>query len=159
MSRRDALLRLHKSLVARRDELRKRIGGGLKDLRRFHKREASTGDSADQAFDTGSDEVAFQLAELESRELTQIEKALGRLKQGTYGVCEGCQKKIPVARLNALPFSTTCIDCQREMEMYGTWNNGADADSWDKVSESDAPLEEQKDIDLSEIEMDLSSNR
>jgi DnaK suppressor protein len=159
MSRRDALLRLHKSLVARRDELRKRLGGGLKDLRRFHKGEASTGDSADQAFDTGSDEVAFQLAELESRELSQIEKALARLKQGTYGVCEGCQKKIPVARLNALPFSTTCIECQREMELYGTWK-GAGADgNWDKVSESDAPLEEQRDIDISEIEMDLSSNR
>jgi DnaK suppressor protein len=158
MSRRDALLRLHKSLVARRDDLRKRLGGGLKDLRRFQQTDAS-GDSADQAFGSGSDEVAFQLAELESRELTQIERALGRLKQGTYGVCEGCQKKIPVARLNALPFSTTCIECQREMETYGSWSHGGEDGSWDKVSESDGPLEEQRDIDISEIEMDLTSNR
>jgi len=158
MSRRDALLRLHKSLMGRRDDLRKRLGGGLKDLRRFQAADAS-GDSADQAFGSGSDEVAFQLAELESRELTQIERALGRLKQGTYGVCEGCQKKIPVARLNALPFSTTCVDCQREMEIHGSWSHDADGGSWDKVSESDSPLEEQRDIDISEIEMDLSSNR
>jgi DnaK suppressor protein len=144
--------------VARRDELRKRLGGGLKDLRRFQQADAS-GDSADQAFGSGSDEVAFQLAELESRELNQIERALGRLKQGTYGVCEGCHKKIPVARLNALPFSTTCIECQREMEMYGTWKGPGNEGNWDKVSEVDAPLEEQRDIDISEIEMDLSSNR
>jgi DnaK suppressor protein len=144
--------------VARRDDLRKRLGGELKGLGSFQASDAS-GDSADQAFDTGSDEVAFQLAELESRELTQIVKALARLKQGTYGICEGCHKKIPVARLNALPFSSTCIECQREMELYGGSGRGGAAGSWDKVSESDAPLEDQKEVDLSEIEMDLSGNR
>src|SRR5437762_6857918 len=112
MARRDALLRLHKSLVGRRDELRKRLGGDLKDLISS----AVTGDAADLAFDTGSGEVNSQLAQLESRELLKIERAIQRLKQGTYGVCEGCAQKIPVARLNALPFSTTCIECQREME-------------------------------------------
>jgi DnaK suppressor protein len=158
MARRDALLRLHKSLMARRDELRKRLGGELKDLRGFQT-DASSGDSADLAFDSGSEEVTSQLAELESRELSQIERALARLKQGTYGVCEGCQKKIPVARLNALPFSTTCIECQREMEMYGSWGGRGAAGNWEKVSESEAPLEEQREIDLSDIELDLSANR
>src|SRR5437660_2776725 len=154
MARRDALLRLHKSLTARRDELRRRLGGELKDLRNFKTND--TGDSADAAFDSGSEEVSSQLAELEARELSQIERALARLKQGTYGVCEGCQKKIPVARLNALPFSTTCIECQREMEVYGTWKGHGNDANWDKVSESDAPLEEQREVNLSEIEMDLS---
>ncbi len=155
MARSDALLRLHKSLMARRDELRRRLGGELKDLRN-DKRMDSTGDSADLAFDTGSEEVASQLAELEARELNQIERALGRLKQGTYGVCEGCHKKIPVARLNALPFITTCIQCQREMETYGGWRRGGSAGNWDKVSEADVSFEEPKEINLSEIEMDLS---
>lgn len=158
MSRRDALLRLNKSLMARRDELRKRIGGELKDLRNYQAGDAS-GDSADQALNAGSDEVAFHLAELESRELAQIEKALAKLKQGSYGLCEGCQKKIPVARLNALPFSTTCIECQREMEVYGTYRSNGEGGNWDKVGEVEAPLEEQREINLSEIEMDLSGNR
>jgi DnaK suppressor protein len=144
--------------MARRDELRKRLGGELKDLRGFQG-DASTGDSADLAFDSGSEEVSSQLAELESRELSQVERALGKLKQGTYGLCEGCQKKIPVARLNALPFSTTCIECQRDMEMYGEWGGRPGAGNWEKVSEAEAPLEEQRDIDLSDLEMDLSANR
>src|SRR4051794_7673214 len=130
MARRDALLRLHKSLVARRDELRRRLGGEMKELRNFGSADPS-GDAADMAFDAGSDEVTSQLAELESRELSQIERALTRLKQGTYGLCEGCQKKIPVARLNALPFSTTCVSCQREMELYGTYP-GAGGGDWEK---------------------------
>src|SRR5438270_975891 len=143
MARNEALLRLHKSLMARRDDLRKRLGGDLKDLRN-DKGTDSTGDSADLAFDTGSEEVASQLAELEARELNQIERSLHRLKQGTYGVCEGCHKKIPVARLNALPFITTCIQCQREMELHGSWSGRGNAGNWDKVSEADAPFEEQK---------------
>src|SRR5947209_4001884 len=118
MSRRDALLRLHRALTGRRDELRRRLGGELDELRRLQGT-LKAGDSADMAFDSGSEEVTSQLAELESRELTQIDRALNRLKQGTYGVCEACQKRIPIARLNALPFSTTCVQCQREIEMYG----------------------------------------
>src|ERR1700751_1362416 len=97
MARRDALLRLHKSLTARRDELRRRLGGELKDLRNFKSND--TGDSADAAFDSGSEEVSSQLAELEARELSQIERALARLKQGTYGSWRACQSKNPPAGL------------------------------------------------------------
>jgi len=143
-------------LTSRREELRRRLGGELKDLRNFKSND--TGDSADAAFDSGSEEVSSQLAELEARELSQIERAITRLKQGNFGTCEGCQKKIPVARLNALPFSTTCIDCQREMEIYGTMGDGAGS-NWEKVSDGPRPLEEQREVDLSDIEMDISTSR
>ncbi|HYV38378.1 MAG TPA: TraR/DksA C4-type zinc finger protein [Gemmataceae bacterium] len=156
MARRDALLRLHKSLTSRRDELRKRLGGDLKDLSNSHKGDA-TGDSADLAFDTGSEEVASQLAELESRELLLIERAINKLKQGTYGLCEGCSKKIPVARLNTLPFIMTCIECQREMEVYGSWGGGRAAGNWDKISDADAGGDDQRDVSLSDIEMDIGT--
>src|SRR5262249_35188578 len=156
MARRDALLRLHKTLLARRAALRKALAGELADLRKLGA--PATGDSADVAFDTGSDEISSQLAELEARELNQIERALVRMKQGTYGICELCQAKIPVARLNALPYSTTCIECQREMESYPGWGRGRLNGDWEKVSDSEAPIEEQKEVDLTDIEMDLSSN-
>ena len=42
------------------------------------------------------------------------------------------------------------------MEMYGTWSRHGSAGNWEKVSEAEAPLEEQREVDLSEIEMDLS---
>ncbi|MCI0380308.1 MAG: TraR/DksA C4-type zinc finger protein [Gemmataceae bacterium] len=156
MARRDALLRLHKNLTARRDELRKRLGGELRILRDYKSLEG--GDAADMAFDSGSEEVTSQLAQLEAREVVQIERALARLKQGTYGVCEGCGKKIAVARLNALPFSTACVPCQREMEIYGSFE-GRGAGNWDKVSDAPIPLEEQRELKLSELEFDMSSNR
>ena len=156
MARRDAILRLHKSLVARAAALRKALAGELADLRL---KTTDTGDSADAAFDAGSEEIASQLAELEARELSQIERALARMKQGTYGLCEHCQAKIPVARLNALPFSTTCVECQREMEVYGGLS-GRDGDAnWENVSEAERHQEDHHDVDLSDIEIDVSANR
>jgi len=142
--------------MARRDELRRRMSHELKGL--LHKTLAS-GDSADLAFDSGSEEVSSQIAQLESRELSQIERAIDRLKQGSYGVCEGCAKKIPVARLDALPFTTTCIQCQREMELYGSWDGSHSAHNWAKVSDGPARVEDQREINIADIEMDFSSNR
>src|SRR5438132_2784927 len=155
MARRDALLRLHKTLLARRADLRKILAGELADLRKF---KSDSGDTADVAFDAGSEEIATQLAELEARELSQIERALARIKQGTYGVCEHCQGKIPVARLNALPYSTTCIECQREMEHYPGWAGGRGGADWEKVYEAGSSPDEDREVNISEIEMDLSSH-
>lgn len=150
MARREALLRLHKTLVGRRTELRKRLGMELEDL---HTKQ-STSDSADAAFDSSGEEIASQLAELESRELAQIERAIKRLKAGTYGLCEGCSCKIPVARLNALPYSTLCITCQREMEHDASWLDRRSGSDWNKVSDSSGM--EEREVSLAELEMDLS---
>ena len=155
VARADALIRLQQTLQKRRNELRKRLGTGLRELGRFQVA-ASTGDSADAAFDSGSEELTSALAELEGRELAQIETALRRLKNGTYGVCEGCLSKIPVARLNALPYSTLCVKCQREAENDSEWlaNKIAERGSnWDKVSDGDDLSREMK---ISELEMNLT---
>jgi DnaK suppressor protein len=155
MARRDALLRLRKTLLARASALRKTLAGELADLRL---KSAEGGDTADAAFDAGSEEIASQLAELEARELHQVERAIARIKQGTYGLCEFCQAKIPVARLNALPYSTTCVQCQREMEHYPGWGDRRGGADWQKVSDTEAPLDD-KHVDLSSIELDLTANR
>jgi DnaK suppressor protein len=155
MARKDALLRLHKTLLSRRADLRKKLAEDLDNLRNL-RGEDSTGDVADVAFESGSDEMASQLAEFEARELGQIDRALARLKQGTYGLCESCAAKIPVGRLNALPYSTLCINCQREMEQYPDWNDRRNAGDWEKLIDSASLLEDQREVNLSDLEIDLS---
>jgi DnaK suppressor protein len=155
MARRDALLRLHKTLQTRSNALRRALAGELADLRNTG---SENGDSADVAFDAGSEEISTQLAELEARELTQIDKALARITQGSYGLCEFCQAKIPVARLNALPYSTTCVDCQREMETFPGEGRGAGKD-WEKVFEARQGIGEEREVNLADIEMDISASR
>ncbi len=66
--------------------------------------------------DTAADEISSQLAEVESRELVRIEEALEKIREGNYGDCEGCDKPIPLARLQAVPYATMCIECQRKTE-------------------------------------------
>jgi DnaK suppressor protein len=110
MARRDAVLRLHRDLVAQRNELRRlmglEIGSG----------DAGKGDAGDVANDDAERDVNTQLVALESRELAKIERAIDAIRTGRYGTCDGCEKKIPIARLNALPYTTLCINCQRTQE-------------------------------------------
>jgi DnaK suppressor protein len=149
MARQDALLRLHKALLLRRSELRKKLTDGI-DLAGFGG--DASGDEADAAFETGSDEMNSQLAALESRELAQIERALRRLKEGTYGKCELCSGKIPVGRLNILPYTTVCIKCQRELEQTGDWEPQGGGD-WERVYDASSSLEEPR-VNLAELELD-----
>ena len=151
MARREALLRLHKSLTARRNTLRKRFGGQLEDLAHL-KHATATGDTADAAFESSGEEMASQMAELEARELVQIERALHRLKNGTYGLCEGCGIKIPVARLDALPYSTVCIKCQREIENDSTWLEARQGGGWDRMTDN----HEDREVNISDLEHDFS---
>ena len=48
--------------------------------------------------------------------LESIEEALARIENGTYGTCERCGKQIAEERLEAIPYATRCIDCQRLVE-------------------------------------------
>ncbi|NBR06782.1 MAG: TraR/DksA family transcriptional regulator [Planctomycetes bacterium] len=132
MARVDALLQLHKVLMARRSDLRSKLLGDIDSL---HSREGR--DTADEAFDAGNEEVNCQLAELESDELAQIERALVKLKKGNYGTCESCKKKIPVGRLQALPYSAFCISCQKEMEEGHGWDMKSSNSNagWAKISD------------------------
>jgi len=153
MARRDALLRLNKTLSARRAELRKRLSADLAQLG-AQKLNATASDAADAAFDHTGEELSSQLAELEARELNQVERALLRLKQGTYGLCEACSCKIPVSRLNVLPYSTLCINCQREAESDGDWLAERRNANWEAVSDG-SPMEDRE-VRLSDLEMDYS---
>jgi DnaK suppressor protein len=146
MARQDALLRLHQTLLGRRADLRKLLADELANLRDFRAADSTT-DSIDVAFETSSDEIAALLAELDARDLSQIERALARVRRGTYGVCEGggenCQQRIPVARLTALPYTTFCINCEREMEKHPERRAQRDAGNWMQIRDSEAPVEDQ----------------
>jgi DnaK suppressor protein len=154
MARKDALLRLHSRLVARRDALRKALNGDIDSLREYHST-FDVGDNVDAAVDTANDEISTQLAEIESRELEQIEHALQRIVKGAYGRCEFCGGKIAEARLNALPYTNSCIDCQRENERTGvSFGSAGDDSRWAKIS--DKGIDDHEDVNLSDIEMDFS---
>lgn len=124
MSRKDALLKLRQVLVHRRDAIRRVLEGDLTALAELS---LASGDLADAALDSAHEEVTSQMAEVEGRELVQIEEALQRFDDGSYGSCVECDKPVPLARLQALPYARFCIECQRASEKMngGGWTGRA----------------------------------
>src|ERR1041384_4454932 len=119
MTRRNHLVRLHHNLLGRRLRLSKKLTGELAYLHDALPAHAA-GDCADLAFDTDGDEISSRLAELDERELNQIDRALAIWIKGTYGVCEDCSQPISLTRLAALPHMTLCIHCERKVELADT---------------------------------------
>ncbi|MEO7096660.1 MAG: TraR/DksA C4-type zinc finger protein [Polyangiales bacterium] len=58
----------------------------------------------------------FRLRGREKSFLDKIEKALGRIDDGTFGICEECGEEISVKRLEARPETTLCIRCKEDQE-------------------------------------------
>lgn len=114
MPRTEAINGLHDQLLKRRAALSRALDGDLSLLREFH--QEKTGDLLDAAADSVQDELHGQLIEAESRELGQIDEAIGRFNDGTYGKCCDCGKNIPLNRLRAVPYASDCIDCRRLRE-------------------------------------------
>jgi RNA polymerase-binding protein DksA len=79
--------------------------------------------SADSVADAGTDnyEQDFTLGLIESEEALarEVDEALIRLEQSTFGVCESCETPIPLARLEILPFTRYCVECQQKREGQG----------------------------------------
>jgi len=71
---------------------------------------------ADTATVTYDRELDYTLEENSEHVLADIEAALKRIDDGTYGICTSRGEQIPVERLEALPWATLCIDCQRDRE-------------------------------------------
>jgi DnaK suppressor protein len=148
MARNDALLKITKTLLARRNELRKRLGMDLNDLGGAN---AGSGDAADAAFGATGGELSSQLAQMESRELSQIELALVRLKQGRYGICDVCEKRIPVGRLNVVPYSVMCVKCQTQAEKDGNWLTAHAQFNWSDVRDEAS----ERDMDYTSVQSEM----
>lgn len=71
---------------------------------------------ADVGTDNFDQEFTLSLIENEQETLVEIEQALVRIEQGTFGRCEECEGAIGKSRLEALPYTPLCIGCARKME-------------------------------------------
>jgi RNA polymerase-binding protein DksA len=71
---------------------------------------------ADMAADTYERELSMNIVSSEQEILYQIDEALKRLDEGSYGVCQQCSQPIAMSRLKAVPYASLCISCQRVKE-------------------------------------------
>jgi len=96
-------------LKALRDEMTSRISAIDKHI--HHRDEAVEKDFAEQVTQGENDDVLNALDEEARVNVQQIDSALLRIREGTYGVCVRCGEPIAEERLAVVPYTTLCIDC------------------------------------------------
>lgn len=108
--RRREMEKFRKLLQAKRDDLL----GRVKAARSTEKEatDADAPDLGDRALTTVTLDLSYQLSTGEREAVRRIDAALNRIDAGTYGSCDHCDKKVQIARLEAVPWARHCIDCQ-----------------------------------------------
>ncbi|HEX2772271.1 MAG TPA: TraR/DksA C4-type zinc finger protein [Micromonosporaceae bacterium] len=108
--------KIRAALAARRDELRTEYNQTLTEITELQ-RDRLTDSAGDDQADTGTKtferEQEITLANSILDRITQVERALERLDDGSYGWCERCGNPIPVERLAAFPSATLCVSCKQ----------------------------------------------
>jgi len=120
MNKRDTA-KYRKLLTNARSDLAGQVRRLKEDLNKSRK--DSSGDlsgysyhMADAATDTFNEQVESDIVSSETETLREIEEALERLDEGTYGICEMCGEPIAPKRLTAIPYARLCIKCKAESE-------------------------------------------
>jgi DnaK suppressor protein len=108
--------KIRAALAARRDELREEYDSTVAELAELQ-RDRLTDSAGDDQADTGTKtferEEEISLANGILERISQVERALERLDEGSYGWCERCGNPIPVERLAAFPSATLCVTCKQ----------------------------------------------
>ncbi|MGH9342466.1 MAG: TraR/DksA family transcriptional regulator [Terriglobia bacterium] len=96
-------------------------------------------------------ETHATLIERAETQLREIDDALAELEQGDYGICANCGEEIPVARLQAVPSTILCVDCQNKLSgralperqlrrsAYSRWTQPGEADENGVLSDEGGP--------------------
>ncbi len=95
------------------------------------------GDILDSVSEERTRELDLILTDREKRKLSQIDDALDRIEENTYGLCEECGIKIPKARLKVLPFAKYCVECQEKNEREEKYTREESEDGIRKVPVAD----------------------
>jgi RNA polymerase-binding transcription factor DksA len=111
-------------LLDLRDELVDSMSGMTRDTIRNAPEGSEASGSGQHQGDAGSDaydrDFALSVLAKEQDALYEIEQALRRIQTGSYGICEISSRKIPQARLEAIPFARLTVECQAQWEKeYG----------------------------------------
>jgi DnaK suppressor protein len=103
-----------KRLESRQLELRRMVTRTEQDGRTVD--EDSAQDIADRAASSYTKELLFHQSNNDRQLLQMVEGALERLREGSFGECISCGKEINAKRLEAVPWTRHCIECQEKLE-------------------------------------------
>jgi DnaK suppressor protein len=125
-------------------EIREKLVGVLEDLQNEIKHEVNSAserdlaqlmDTSDIASDAAEGELSIRIAESEGVEAAEVQKAIDKIDNGSYGLCERCNKPIGTERIKFKPFASMCIKCQEIVEIRRRESGDEDLDEFAAPSE------------------------
>jgi DnaK suppressor protein len=124
--RKTFLKKSRETLLEMRTQLLRNVQADLQEGREAQKDEGM--DTYDLASDARDREISLILTDRDRDKLQAIDDALGRVDDGSYGVCESCEGDIAEGRLQALPFTRLCVSCQADREREARANKRHEQD-------------------------------
>lgn len=115
--KKDQIKRYHQALLKQKHDITNAVSDEEREGRDAVTLEAK--DYGDMATESAGQEMNFAISDAGRKTLKDIEEALLRIQDGTYGNCERCQKPIDEARLEAVPQAAMCISCAAIAEREG----------------------------------------
>jgi DnaK suppressor protein len=140
-SRNKFLNQLREHLLETKSKLLEEMDTEQKSQREGNKDEGM--DAYDLASEERDREINFILSDRERMKIKEIDDALARLADSSYGVCESCGLEIAEERLDTLPFTRVCRDCQQDRERAAKSQRNYDSEDrgYRKVGSTDGDEE------------------
>lgn len=139
--RNEFLEKVRGQLIATKSKLLEEMDNEQKAQREGNKDEGM--DAYDLASEERDREINFILSDRERSKIKEIDDALARVADGSYGICESCGLEIGEERLEALPFTRVCRDCQQDREREAKLQRNYDSEDrgYRKVGSTDGDEE------------------
>jgi DnaK suppressor protein len=140
-NRKKFLAKLRAHLLDMKAKLLNGIDSELRAEREANKDEGM--DTYDLASEERDREINFILSDRERVKIKQIDDALERIEDASYGVCESCGLEIAEERLDVMPFTRLCRDCQQDQEREARSQRRSDDErnTYRKIGSTDADEE------------------
>ena len=108
--------RYKKRLEEQKDQITHSLQTSTKEVKKPDEATGYSQHQADQGTDDFDRRISLEVTSHEFQLLRQIERALEKIQEGTYGICDISGDKIPPARLDAMPYATTTVKAQEMLE-------------------------------------------
>lgn len=110
------IAKFKKRLELMRDQLTHVIRDSSEDVRSTDETKGYSQHQADEGTDDFNRTITLEVTSKEFGVLRQIERALEKIEEGTYGICDISGEEIPLVRLEALPYATMTVKSQEKLE-------------------------------------------
>src|SRR5437016_6920078 len=112
--KKEEIARFKKRLEELRNQFTRLLKGSTAEVKKPDEATGYSQHQADQGTDDFDRRISLEVTSQEFQVLRQIERALEKINEGTYGVCDISGEEIPKARLDAMPYATTTVKAQEK---------------------------------------------